>query len=238
MKPEEIDRRLAATPPDSSAARTADSPNAGAAAMAALRGLQQAAQPARSSDEARADRDKQRQLFLEGVRLERQRLARRVDPIILARLEASPSPCGLFLGKTGTGKTSALRWLAAEWRGYFVTSRELASSERRCGLGEGHSPEISRARDARVLYLDDIGAEDPRDLGTLQELLDYRYARSLPMVGTTGLTGAELQVHLGKAYVRRLVDQHVPRRDGSEWPVLLVDLFEAASPRGAHVRLV
>lgn len=164
---------------------------------------------------------------LEALHGERAALERRpgVRPIV-ERLRQAQTPCGLLLGPTGTGKTTAMDWVAVRWPGYFIHARELASSERRHGLGEGYPPELRRAREARVLYLDDVGSEEQRDLGTLQELLDHRYRNGLAMFATSGLRSDELKAHLGAAYVRRLVDQHVKRDDG-EWPVAFVDLFQA-----------
>lgn len=164
---------------------------------------------------------------MDGLQRERAALERRpgVRPIV-DRLRQTQTPCGLLLGPTGTGKTTAMDWVAVRWPGYFIHARELASSERRHGLGEGYPPELRRARECRVLYLDDVGSEEQRDLGTLQELLDHRYRHGLAMFATSGLRSDELKAHLGAAYMRRLVDQHV-KRDEGEWPVAFVDLFQA-----------
>jgi hypothetical protein len=172
-----------------------------------------------------------RQRHAERIRSERAQLERRMSPRLLARLRADQSPCGLLLGPSGEGKTAAMDWLRVRWRGHFVHARQLASSERRHGLGEGYPPELGSARGTRVLYLDDVGAEEQRDLGTLQELLDYRYRNGLATFATSGLRSDELKAHLGAPYVRRLVDQHVKRGDDEEWPVLLVDLFQASALR-------
>lgn len=152
-------------------------------------------------------------------------IAKRISARLMRQLEQSPSPCGLLLGPSGEGKTAAADWLAVRFRGHFVHARELASSERRHGLGDGYPPELRRAREASVLYLDDVGSEEQRDLGTLQEVLDHRYRHGLATFATSGLRSDQLKAHIGAAYVRRIVDQHVERSEGGEWPVLLVDLF-------------
>ena len=77
-----------------------------------------------------------------------------------------------------------------------------------------------------MLYLDDLGTEDVRDVAVLQHLLERRYAAQRPTVITTGLTRPQLTDRYGAATVRRLTDQHVPRNDGTQWPVLVVDLHE------------
>jgi hypothetical protein len=141
-------------------------------------------------------------------------------------LRATDTPCGLLLGPTGIGKTSAARWVAARYPGMWVNARELGAAERQHPLGDGLPPLTRSAIEARHLYLDDIGTEDGRDLGALQFVIDQRYSASRATFVTTGLTAPELSSHLGPAYVRRLVEQHVGRGDGSEWPVLFVDCHE------------
>lgn len=235
MTPEELDQRLQALPAQTAPAATAPEPRpepAESAVMSAYRAMarQAAAAPteARSEREQRDASELQRRQRMEGLRAERAKLERRINPRLLERLRGTQTPCALLLGPSGLGKTAAMDWLRVRWPGYFVHVRELASSERRHGLGEGYPPELAAARRAPVLYIDDLGAEEQRDLGTLQELLDHRYRNGLATCATSGLGSAELKAHLGAAYVRRLVDQHVKRSDGSDWPVLVADLFPAA----------
>ncbi len=138
-------------------------------------------------------------------------------------LPALDSPCGLLLGPTGIGKTSAARWIAARYPGVWVHARELGAAERHHSLGEGWAPLIRSAIGARFLYLDDLGTEDPRDLGSLQFVIDQRYAAGRATFATSGLTKAELATYLGAPYVRRLIEQHVVKPAGGELPVLVVD---------------
>lgn len=224
MKHEDIDRLLAELPVLAPRVVRETTPERiEGAVLAAYRGLAPRPQPQESS-EVDARREQERERRRSHVRAERARLSTRLHPRLAARLSAAASPCGLLLGTTGVGKTAAMHWLAAEWPGCFAHARELASAERRHGLGEGYPPALRQARAARVLYLDDLGAEEQRDLGVLQELLDHRYRHGRATMATSGLRLAELEAHLGKAYLRRILDQHVTRGAG-EWPVLLVDLF-------------
>lgn len=149
----------------------------------------------------------------------------RIDPRLLAKLKAVRTPCVLLLGPTGTGKTSALHWLACDFGGTMFHARELGSCERRHGLGDGYPPELDTVRTSSRIQIDDVGAEDPRDLAVIQESLETRYRNGAAMAVTSGLTRMQLTKHLGAAYARRLLEQHVMRKDGTEWPVLLVDLF-------------
>jgi DNA replication protein DnaC len=156
----------------------------------------------------------------------RAKLEPRIKPFVLERIRKQPTPCAVLLGPTGVGKTSAMRWLALAVGplAYEIRASRLGNAPRRHGLGEGDAPEIVRARSARVLCLDDLGTEEERDVGTLQEVIDHRYSEGLATITTTGLKQTELTEHLGAAYVRRLVEQHVVHK-GKELPVLVLDLF-------------
>lgn len=174
-------------------------------------------------------------------------LSKRIDARLRRELTKCPSPCGLVMGPTGIGKSSAADMIAIRNPGFFIHARELASAERRHSLGAGYAPEIARAREARVLYIDDVGAEEQRDVGVLQEVIDHRYRKGLATFVTTGLRQSELQDRIGAAYIRRLAEQHVKhingaeherravewctqrtdRADDPEWPVLFVEMFSA-----------
>lgn len=186
--------------------------------------LKDAVRSATDEGKRLAERDVARAKRLLRIATERRAIDPRIAPRLLSALRRTRTPCALLLGPTGTGKTSAMHWIRAEFGGAIVHARDLGSSERRHGLGEGYPPELRAARTERMLYIDDIGAEDPRDLSALQYALDCRYRDGLATVATSGLTEAELTRHLGAPYVRRLTDQHVTHGE-NEWPVLLVDLF-------------
>lgn len=154
--------------------------------------------------------------------------SRRIEPKLLRALKAYQTPCALFLGPTGCGKTSAAAWIIAAHACYVVRSRDLATASRRHGLGDGYPPEVERARERGLCVIDDVGAEGS-DVAPLQDILDHRYWRGYPTIVTTGLTDMGLRGHLGAAHYRRIVDQHVLRNDGSEFPVLIVDCHEEGS---------
>ena len=156
---------------------------------------------------------------------ERALLSPRIEPKLRAALKAHPTPCALFLGPTGCGKTSAARWVMVAHPCHMVRARDLATAARRHGLGEGYPPEVERSRERGLLVIDDVGSEGT-DVAALQDILDHRYSRGYPTLVTTGLTDLGLRAHLGAPYYRRIVDQHVPRGDGTEFRVLIVDCHE------------
>jgi hypothetical protein len=230
MSPEELDRALAQR---DEARRLADVPppqgvgSAGAAAQSFLRSVlsqpREPAEIAQARAEARADAlAARKQRLLE----ERVALQRRIHGRLMNELRKKPTPCALLMGPTGCGKTSAALWLRSGFPGEWLGARELGACERRHPLGDGAPPAFELACAARVLYLDDLGAEDQRDVPVLQHVLDQRYSRTLATVTTTGLTAAQLTERYGAATVRRMVDQHVTHEGGLEWSVLVVDLHD------------
>jgi hypothetical protein len=152
----------------------------------------------------------------------------KIAPPLLRRLKRTRTPCGLLLGPSGIGKTRACHWLMCDFGGTLIHARDLGSCERRHGLGQGYPRELETARSVRVLYLDDVGAEEGRDLGVIQEVLEVRYREGLATVVTTGLEQDALGAHLGVPYVRRITEQHVSKRDGGEWPVVFWNGFGGA----------
>jgi len=161
----------------------------------------------------------------ERIRRARATLEARIrNPKLLTALRRLDTRCALLLGPTGEGKTSAALWARLRHRGAWMTARDLGASERRHPLGEALPPLLREALRAPVLYLDDLGTEESRDLGVLQYVIDQRYASGRATFVTSGLTPKGLADYLGAPTLRRLVEQHVPRGEGSEWSVLQVDL--------------
>jgi hypothetical protein len=233
MTAEEIDQLLAKQPPFTpGAARSPSSHRAGLSPSgeAAIALLRRVPPPSTgpSDAEMQARRAAARAERRASVIAQREKLWPRIrSPRLAGQLRSVDSPCGLLLGPSGVGKTSAARWVSVRYPGCWVTARDLGAAERHHPLGEGWAPLIRMAITAAHLYLDDIGTEEPRDLGSIQHVIDQRYSLGRATFVTTGLTPADLSGYLGAAYVRRLVRQHVLRRDGAEWPVLFVDCRES-----------
>jgi hypothetical protein len=232
MNTEELDQRLAALPAGGPPREPRAERAATAQAIAAVtRTLRIVPPPEGAASEAAREvaRMTAREAAKE-VRL-RQQAARRAleprvrDPRLLAALRQTDTRCALLLGPTGVGKTSAARWARLRHGGCWARAVDLGACERRHSLGQGKPALLHHAVDAPVLYLDDLGTEDARDLGVLQDVIDQRYSAHPPRATfvTTGLTLDGLRSYLGAPSVRRLLEQHVPRPGGGMWPVLFVD---------------
>ncbi len=111
----------------------------------------------------------------------------------------------LLYGPTGCGKSTAANWLYRNVRHDWIRAVDLATAERRHGLGSGVAPEILQARHSRALVIDDVGHE--KDTAALYDALDYRYILGLPTIVTTGMTTEQLTVHISAATVRRITQQ-------------------------------
>ena len=235
MTPEELDRRLAAlpvnpNPPSLPPPRHQERPSAlsacGAATLQLMQGLPRPA-PAIPIGPTESERAAERAARRASVDQERAAIWPRIrNARLTTQLRAKDTPCGLILGPTGVGKTSAALWVQVRYPGLWVSARDLGAAERRHPLGEDLPPLVKSAISERTLYLDDLGTEDNRDIGLVQYVIDQRYARCLPLFVTSGLTRSELISHLGDPYVRRLVEQYAKRPNGEALPVLFVDCHE------------
>lgn len=124
-----------------------------------------------------------------------------------------------LLGETGAGKTSAMVLLArrllnrarqedtAEARRLaesirFVTSYQIANASQRQTADNGL---LERCRLARLLFLDDLGWEQPFG-SKLPEIIHDRYQSGYVTVITSGMTLEQLNDHYGAALIRRIVD--------------------------------
>lgn len=218
MTKEEIDAALAAMPH----LKTKPAPTAQASAFDF--GVE--AQPDVEAERARRER-LHREAWYARVEASRVELEGRLGATLKGSLRGAQTPCALLLGPTGCGKTSGALYLTALARNrtVVVRARDLSNAERRHPLGQGLPPEIARAQDATYLVIDDVGSEG-NDPHSIQDVLDVRYSSGRAVIVTTGLTMTELTAHIGPAYVRRIVDQHVRRADGIEFPVLVVDCHD------------
>lgn len=176
-----------------------------------------------------------RKRFAAAPRIGTPEFARRVTHPKLAAFAARYSydrGNALVTGPTGCGKTQQLPALALRLadeavagadgaapilRACFTTGPRLARALRESRLGTTCEA-LTDARDARLLFLDEIGQEsaDPR---WLLELLHDRYAAGGLTITTSGLTRDELEKRYGSGAVRRLLE-----------PVgVLVDAFGGAT---------
>ena len=230
MNAEELDQKLRDLPPNEPSPpcpahlRPPTAP-VGATTAQALAALRALPAPAVAAEHAA------RRARLRQIAEARAELGPRIRSLpLLGELRRLDTRCALLLGPSGVGKTAAAHWAKARHGGSWVHARDLGACERRHGLGQGTPPLLDRALQARVLYVDDLGAEDSADIGVLQYAIDARYAAGRATFVTSGLTADALSAYLGAPYVRRLLEQHVQRADGSEWPVLFFDAH-GAGPR-------
>ena len=124
---------------------------------------------------------------------------------------------GLFLGPTGSGKSSAAAWAVRRWRALVLRENpflaaplmwldaiEATDAERRYRLGTGDPADLALAYSAQWLVLDDVGLSTSPTI--VQLVLARRYQGALPTLVTTGLTAPELVAHIGAASVRRIAE--------------------------------
>jgi len=116
----------------------------------------------------------------------------------------------LILGPTGAGKTAlclalCLRESKAMRSVVWCSGRSLLQSQRRHPLGQGDPPEYERARDARLLVVDDPDWTRQADADQLfAELCADRERASRPMLVTSGSTLEEFTSRYGAAVLRRI----------------------------------
>ena len=137
---------------------------------------------------------------------------------------------GVFLGKSGDGKTSlliriavrlldealarvlamphdqdALIWMHDISRLVWTTGCNLARASSEHRLGSGGEPELfRRALEAPLLMIDELGPEAPQHGGEIFDLVDRRYAKGRPTLVTSGLTLDKERY--GDAFHRRLTE--------------------------------
>lgn len=132
-------------------------------------------------------------------------------------------PSLLLLGSTGVGKTheayGAMRELAlsgvyAQWQ--VTTAGDLYAALRpRHGIDS--EAEFRRYRDARLLLVDDLGAERKPTEFTEEinfRLINHRYENHLPTLMTSNVDPKELASRLGDRVISRLAEmcQRVPMK--------------------------
>jgi DNA replication protein DnaC len=140
-------------------------------------------------------------------------LPSRVKPssAIARASSAADSLAFVLLGGAGTGKTSLacamLRQavLSRGARGRFVDTFALAKARQEHPLGEGEAPAIEQAVNAKLLLLDELGAEFARNTA-VQEVIHERHANELPTIYTSGFGADELAKRYGDGIARRIFE--------------------------------
>ena len=135
-------------------------------------------------------------------------------------VKVDPKAQGLMLmGGYGTGKThlavAILRETAeAGIPGMFVVVPDLlgkmrASFDRKDGKADEL---VTTAKNARLLVMDDLGAENPRPwvVELVYVLINHRYEHMLPTVITTNYSGNELEAVFGRRIMSRLAEMTTP----------------------------
>lgn len=121
----------------------------------------------------------------------------------------------LLLGSTGTGKTHqaygairelAITGVAARW--VVTTTADLYAALRpRHGIDS--EAEFRRYRDARILLIDDLGADRKPTEFTEEvnfRLINHRYEHGLPTLITSNLLPKEIAERLGDRVTSRLIE--------------------------------
>ena len=125
----------------------------------------------------------------------------------------------LLTGDCGTGKThlavAILRETAeAGIPGMFVVVPDLlAKMKASFNTKDGKAAElVEAAKNAPLLVLDDLGAEDPKVwvIELIYVLINHRYEHMLPTIITTNYDGTKIGEVFGKRIQSRLAEMTVP----------------------------
>lgn len=146
----------------------------------------------------------------------------------------------ILMGRTRAGKTSGAAHLvrrlcheAARHGGEafelaqlirWQSCRELSEVARETKLGAGVPEEVRRCQYARLLVLNDLGADDDRK--TIERIVDARNEREYPTITTTGMRRGDIERMLGDALASRFYECGADKGTFVEvWP-------ETAQPGG------
>lgn len=149
--------------------------------------------------------------------------------LVTRALAAPPSKSLLFLGPTGSGKTSLAVAMLDAWArsspkpgAMFLEGAWLARARARHRLGQGDPPLVTDAMTAPLLLLDDLGQEREDRDGCITDVVYERHNAQLPTWVTCGLANgdeATFGEHLSRRYdggfVRRILETGKPIRLGA-----------------------
>ena len=94
----------------------------------------------------------------------------------------------------------------ASLRIHVTNARRLGQVRDCAKLGEEEPEEISRARNATIIFIDDIGWERAHQRQVISDILASRYDAGLATVATSGLSLTELRTNYGDAVMRRMIE--------------------------------
>jgi len=119
----------------------------------------------------------------------------------------------MLMGNYGTGKTHMAMAILREIlkngiAGVFVSMPDLVNDLIMSFKTDDQSTKYETALTKKLVVIDDLGAERLRDWVKeyIYRLINTRYLKEMPMILTTNLSIPELEEHIGKAAVDRLVE--------------------------------
>lgn len=135
--------------------------------------------------------------------------------LIERALVAPPSSDMLLQGDTAMGKTSLATAMLYAWvkadperrtGARFADAYWLAGARARHSLGQGEAPDVTKAMDATLLVLDDVGSEIDDKRNVIQDIIFHRHNEERPTWITTGWTPEQLMNRYGSQVLRRIVE--------------------------------
>lgn len=140
----------------------------------------------------------------------------KASPELVRRaLERPPTGDMMLVGDTSAGKTSLAVAMLVAWvrqdpdaraAARFAESWWLAGAAARHPLGQGEAPDITAAKRAPLLVIDDLGSEIDDRRGVIAEVVFQRHNKTLPMWVTTGFDTDYLVGRYGSQVVRRIIE--------------------------------
>jgi hypothetical protein len=101
---------------------------------------------------------------------------------------------------------------------------DIGKARKQAPLGDGEVEIVTKAVDAQVTIIDDLGWEDERDTA-IAEIVAERYDAQRPTIITSGLTAEQIAARYSAAFLRRIIDGSPKGR--------IVNAFPKAAPLAA-----